>query len=215
MSHAPSVSEPPGSEPSRQGDTYRWVYDVNLMRDLTIPVLIVKVVLLAALAPALLLFIVTALEGDIRTGAALFARVYGLTAGILLALMVIAYPLYILIKGGKYALLFEMDPQGIRHLELPKSAKRSEMTAWAGFAAGLMAANPTVAGANLLAMAKQEMYTQFSGVRKIIVHRRRGVICLVSRDLTRNLIYPPPGFADFVIRSLTEHCPENAKIIEK
>ncbi len=136
--HAEQVTE----NVMRQGDKYRWIYDVNLWKDTILPVMVFKVILLAALVPALIVFAVTAFEGNPGEGLRLFIQVYAITAGVMIALFIIAYPIYILIKGGRYSILFEMDDRGINHIEMPRTVKRSDLMGWVSFAAGVVAGHP-------------------------------------------------------------------------
>ncbi len=199
----------------RRGDAYRWVYDVNLWKDTILPVMFIRILLLAALAPALVLFAVTALEGEPGKGLLLFIQVYGMTACGLIALFIVVYPVFIVIKGGRYSILFEMDDHGIRHIEMPRTARRSEVMSWAGFAAGVLAKNPTLMGSSLLAGSKSQSYSAFQNVRKIIHHKRKGVMRLICRDMTRNLIYLHPADAEFVGKFITEHCKKDVQTLEK
>jgi hypothetical protein len=148
------------------GDTRRWVFVVQLWKDTQIPLTIIKVFLLAALFPALLTLVIELFEGNPRGGLRAFFMIYGITAGIILALLLIAYPLVILIKGGRYPVLFEMDETGITHIEMPRSARRTEIMSWVGVFIGAAARNPGVMGANLLAASRKELHTTFKQIRK-------------------------------------------------
>ncbi|MCG5526523.1 hypothetical protein LRB11_16595, partial [Ectothiorhodospira haloalkaliphila] len=84
------------------------------------------ITLLAALMPALLLLVIETLEGSLMRGLQAFGQVYAIVAGIMLCLMIIAYPIYVLMSGGRYSILFEMDDKGIDHIEMPsRGVKRT------------------------------------------------------------------------------------------
>ena len=141
------------------------------------------------------MLVIGTVEGSPMRGLRAFAQVYGIVVGVLIGIFLIAYPLFILVKGGRYAILFEMDAKGVRHIEMPSTVDRSELLAWVGVVAGLAARNPTVMGSNPLALSRKEMYTRFKDVRKVVVLGRKRVIKLISRDMTRDLIYA--GADDF------------------
>jgi len=54
-----------------------------------------------------------------------------------MALLIIVYPIFVLAKGGRNSILFEMDDQGINHIEIPPTVKHYDLMRWAGFLADL------------------------------------------------------------------------------
>lgn len=54
-----------------------------------------------------------------------------------MALLIIVYPIFVLAKGGRYSILFEMDDQRINHIEIPPTVKHYDLIRWAGFLADL------------------------------------------------------------------------------
>ncbi len=200
---------------TRQGDKYRWIYNVNLWTDTFVPVMVLKIFLLASLVPALIVFLANAFEGYPAEGLRAFITVYGISVGIVIALLIIAYPIFVLAKGGRYSILFEMDDQGINHIEIPPTVKHSDLMRWAGFATGLIAGNPTLMGANLLAMSKSQMYSTYSYISKVINYNRKGVMKIICTDMTRNLIYTQPADFDFVRQFIIGNCSKDVKILNK
>jgi len=197
------------------GDEYRWVVDVNLWRDTVLPATLLKLIALAAVFPALLLLVIETVEGNAAGGLRAAAQVYGIVAGILLVLFLVAYPASIIVKGGRYSVLFEMDAVAVRHIEMPTSADRSALLAWVGVLAGMAARDPTVMGSNLLASARREMVTRFADVRKVTIDERRHVIRLIARDLTRNLIYTPPADFDRIRDAILERCRTDVRVVRR
>lgn len=174
-----------------------------------------KLIALAAAFPALLLLLIEVIEGNAAGGLRAAAQVYAIVAGILLALFVIAYPLFILLKGGRYAALFEMDASEVRHIEMPASTDRTALLTWVGVLAGAAARNPTAMGASLLGGARREMTTRFADVRKVIVDERRHVIRLVARDMTRNLLYTPPEDFARIRDAVLEYCRRDVRVVNR
>lgn len=208
-----SDREPPSSTLATDGRTYRWLVDVNLWRDTVLPQTVLAVIVLAAAAPALLLLVVEALEGNAAAGLRAAVRVYGIVAGVLLGLFAIAYPAFVALKGGRYAALFEMDDHDVRHVEMPAATDRTALLTWVGLLAGAAARDPTVMGASLLGGARREMTTRFADVRKVVVDERRRVIRLVARDMTRNLLYVPPADFARVRDAVLERCRADVRVV--
>jgi hypothetical protein len=207
--------EPAANALVTNGRQYRWLVDVDLWRDTVLPGMLLKLIALAAAFPAVLLLLVEAFEGNVAGGLRAAAQVYGIVAGILLGLFVIAYPLFVLVKGGRYAALFEMDALEVRHIEMPDSADRTALLAWVGVLAGAAARNPTVMGASLLGGARREMTTRFADVRTVIVDERRHVIRLVARDMTRNLLYTPPSDFARIRDAVLERCRRDVRVVRR
>lgn len=197
------------------GNDYRWLVDVNLWRDTVLPGTLLKLILIAAAFPALVLLLIEVFEGNAAVGLRAAAQVYGIVAGALLGLMVIAYPLFIVFKGGRYTALFEMDEHDVRHIEMPASADRGALLAWLGVLAGAAARDPTVMGAGLLGGARREMTTRFADVRKVIVDERRSVIRLIARDMTRNLLFTPPADFARVRDAVLERCRPDIRVVDR
>lgn len=214
MTTATAPTPPPGRLVSA-GNEHRWLVDVDLWRDTLIPLTVVKVIVLAAAFPALVLLLVELFDGDPARGLRAAAQVYGITAGVLLALFVVAYPIFVLVKGGRYSVAFEMDATHLRHIEMPRSADRSALLAWVGVLAGLAARDATVMGGNVLALARREMTTRFADVRKVVVEPRRHVVRLVARDMTRNVVYTHPEDFERVRDEILERCRSDVRVVHR
>jgi len=199
----------------RHGGEYRWTHDVNLWTDTLIPLTVLKILVASALAPALLILLISVFEGNASEGLRAFTIVFGVTAGILLALFIVAYPVFLLVKGGRYAVLFALDDKGINHVEMPATTRRSDLLNWVGIIAGAAAGNPTVTGANLLALSRKQLYSAFKNVRKVVVYERRNVLKLICSDMTRNLVYTQPSDFDLVKTLVLDRCRKDVKITIK
>ena len=207
--------EPKSGALVTDGRSYRWLVDVDLWRDTVLPGTLLKLIALAAAFPALVLLLIEALEGNAAVGLRAAAQVYGIVAAILLGLFAIGYPLFVLMKGGRYAALFEMDEHDVRHVEMPASADRTALLTWVGVLAGVAARDPTVMGASLLGGARREMTTRFADVRKVIVDERRHVIRLIARDMTRNLLFTPPADFARIRDAVLERCRADVRVVRR
>jgi ribosomal protein L40E len=209
-----------GAEPARQQSTLRvkadgtlhWVYELNFWKNPTILFTVWKVVLLAGLFPALLMFVLTLGEG-FGPAVLLFGKVYGLIAGIFTALLLLAYPILALIYGGKYCVVFEMNHKGLHHTQMQKQFKKAQVLGLLAVLGGAAAGNPAVSGAGILAGSKQSMTTQFSKVNTIVIREKRQAIHL-NEGLARNQVYADGTDFEIVRDHILAHCKE-ARIIWK
>ncbi len=197
------------------GDEHRWLVDVDLWRDTLIPLTVLKAVTLAAAAPALLLLVVELFDGDPARGLRAAVQVYAITAGVLLALFVVAYPIFVLVKGGRHSVAFEMDATHLRHVEMPRSTDRSALLAWVGVLAGMAARDATAVSGNVLALARREMTTRFADVRKVVIEPRRHVLRLVARDMTRNVVYTHPEDFERLRDAILERCRHDVRVVRR
>lgn len=176
--------------------TLRWVYEYSLWKNPVILFTVWKVLLLSGGIMALFMFFISLGEG-FAEAARISLTVFAITAGALTGLLVIAYPFYALINGGKYCVLFEMDEKGVRHIQLGKQYKKAAvigiLTAMLGAASG----NMTAAGAGLLGASKSMQTTTFAKVRLVSVKENRRVIYL-NEPFGLNQVYAEPEDFGFV-----------------
>ncbi|CQR74102.1 hypothetical protein SOV_22210 [Sporomusa ovata DSM 2662] len=206
MPEASALAMSPGIRQDQHG-TYRWLVEINLLKDSTIPLTVWKILLLCGLLPLVLMIILAIVEGNLTENLVSIFSLFGLVAAIMTALVAIGYYLvFIPIRGVRYPVVFEMDKKGISHIQMPKKQDNTELLAWLGILAGALAGNPTVVGANLLATSRKQLYTEFNKVLKIQVDRRKKIIKLIASDMTRNLIYSSQEDFEFVQEWILKHC---------
>lgn len=176
----------------------RWIYEMNMWKNPTLVVTIWKVLLLCAMAPAVLILLLGIIEGSgIASAFFAFLKVGGLVAAVVTGLMLLAYPLVAWMNGGKYCVIFEMDEDGVNHIQMARQFDRSRALSAITVLAGIAAGNPGTAGAGLLAGSRKNLYSDFRKVRKVRVNEGRSVIYLDER-LSRNQVYAEPADFPFV-----------------
>ncbi len=187
----------------------RWVYELNMWKNPTLVITIWKVLLLAALVPAILVFFLSLGDGF---GAAMltFLKIMGIVAGIVTVLMLFAYPFVAMLNGGKYCVLFEMDDTSIKHIQMQKQFQKSQLLSMVVVLAGLMAGNVQTTAAGILAGSKQSSVSSFDKVKSITVNEKRHVI-YVNEKLSRNQVYAEPVDFGFVRDTLISRC-KKAKV---
>ena len=186
---------------------YRWIYDMNLLKNPTIFLLVWKI--FACILAGIFLFttIVDFISwpGEFLASLLNGLRVFGWLFLGMTVLVAMSCLIYAAMMGGKYSVLFEMDEEGVNHKQLTwqreKAERLSVLTIMAGFAAG----NVTAMGAGMNA-ARSEMYSSWDSVRRVKCRPRRGLI-KVNGILRRNQVYAAPEDFDFVRDYILSHCP--------
>jgi hypothetical protein len=190
----------------------RWVYEMNMWKNPTLVITIWKILLLAALAPAILVFFLNLGDG-IGSALLAFVKIMVIVAGIVTVLMLLAYPLVALMNGGKYCVMFELDDKSVKHMQMQKQFKKSQILAMIVSLAGMMSGNAQTAGAGLLAGSKQSTLSSFEKVKSITVNEKRHVI-YVNENLTKNQVYVDTADFAFISNAIINRC-NKAKVTYK
>lgn len=182
---------------------YRWVYEMSLLRNATIPLLLLKVLFITfAIVEAIMLSIGLFSGDDVVEMLVVSLQMGGIALLILLPLGALAYVLYAWHIGWYYCVLFEMDDEGVLHAQQENQVKKAGLLADMAVLAGLAAGNPTAAGAGLLARTNSSMYTEFADVRRLGSARGRNVIYV-----NNNQVYVSDEDFDFVWSYIKDRCP--------
>ncbi len=210
----PAASDPKGSD-TTQGSLlrddnggYTWIYEYSLWKNPTVLITLGKVLLLSAVLVALFIFFITLGEGASEAFMAA-AKVLGITGGIMAVLLLIAYPVYSIVNGGKYIVVFEMDDRGIVHRQLQQQYHKNQVLGMLTAAAGLASGSPTIAGAGLLSATKSTQKSTFRNVRKIVIRADRHVIYLNDAN-GFNQVYAESEQFPFIRDFIVSRCPKAA-----
>ena len=189
---------------------YRWVYELNLYRDLSIFWLILKIFGGIILGMGVIFFLVE-LFGDHNYGFVL--EMVGIMLGIFVVLSILGYLIYAAMNGGKYCVVFTMDDKGILHEQQAKQAKKAELVADLLVLAGALTGNLTQVGIGLSSARRTSMYTSFEGTKKLICNAKRGRI-KINAALDHNQVYCEDADFNFVWNYIKSRC-TGAEIEEK
>ena len=188
---------------------YRWVYEMHLLKNPTIFLTTLKVMLISVGIVGLFMLAVTAFEGDLDMEWFQFwLKLMGIVLGIFLGLTIISILIMAAILGT-YVVLFEMDEKEVVHIQMPRQVKKAEVVGLITALVGVMAKNPTTIGAGMLAASKSVSTSEFANVRHVKARRRLNLI-KVNQLLSRNQVYVADEDFDFVYNFIKTHCP-NAK----
>ena len=199
----------PGIELCGDG-MYRWFYEFSMLKN---PGILLTVLKVFGIIFGILYLImgIAVLRSDGIEGirenivpALLFLAFFAV-------LILVSYLILAAMYGWKYMVLFEMNDDGVRHIQQPSQFKKAQALAWLSAFTGIAAGRPIDGiGRGLLVGSKSESYTKFSDVRKIKVLRGLHTIKLAEM-LEHNQIYAANEDFDFVLDYITDHIPDKAK----
>lgn len=186
---------------------YRWAYEVNLYTNYAVLVDVIKVMFISFGIVFAFIFLLALFEGDITLD---WLKSMGkgilIGAGGLLVLCYLGYMLWSVVNGGKYLAMFTMDESGVNHSQHPRHTKRAQKLGMITALVGLLARNPTTAGAGLLSASRTDMSSDFSCVRRVKAVRRQNLI-KVNERFGKNRVFVADSDFDFVYDFIRNRCP--------
>lgn len=182
---------------------YRWVYEMNLLKNPTIFFTVLKVMMIS-LGIVWLFGLVIGI-GNMSLDYFLFwTKLTGIMIGIFFVLTIIGVLITAAVLG-KYVVLFEMDEKGVTHIQMPRQVKKAEVIGLITALVGAMAKSPTTMGAGMLATAKTKSTSEFVNVRRVKARRRFNLI-KVNQLLDKNQVYVADEDFDFVYNFIKLRC---------
>ncbi len=187
---------------------YRWAYEMHLLKNPTIFLTVLKVMLIAVGIVWLFGLVIGLFQGDMDREYFLFwTKLSGIMIGIFFGLTIIAMLIVAAIFKGKYVVLFEMDEKQVTHIQMPRQVKKAEVIGLITVLVGMAAKNPTTMGTGMLAAAKTKSTSEFANVRWVKGRRWRDLI-KVNQLLNKNQVYVSKEDYDFVYGFIKSHCPK-------
>ena len=137
---------------------YRWAYEVNLYRNPTILIDLVKVIVYIFLVMYVFFFIYGWIDGwnRIRSLQDLWESLWGMAVPFfwmtlfLVAIAVISYYIGARGSGGVYTAQFEMDEKGVLHAQMAKEVKKQQVVNEIAAMAGIAADEPGMVASSIL-----------------------------------------------------------------
>lgn len=183
---------------------YRWVYEMNLYTNPTILFLTWRIFGFACLGLWLLIMVFTYDDDFFWDGFLQSVEFFVIFLALFAALSLVGYLVYALIVGGKYCVMFEMDENGVNHIQMPPQVKKAELIGLLTTLVGIAAGKPGVVGTGLLASARTSMYSSFPAVKSVEPFPRRNLI-KVNEMLFKNQVYAADEDFDFVLGFIRSH----------
>lgn len=186
---------------------YRWFYEMDMLKNPTILFTVWKVLGIAFGVVALFTLIMDLFQGLIQSPSEILPsiKVFLILLPVFFVISIIAYLILAWTFGWKYIVLFEMTDEYVKHIPTPKQWNRAQALNWLTVAVGMLAHNPTVMGAGMLAGAKSSSTSEFKSVEFIRVRRKRNTIH-VDQLLDKNQVYAEDADFDFVEKFIKDHC---------
>lgn len=182
---------------------YRWVYEMNMLKNPTIFFTVLKVMMIS-LGIVWLFGLVIGI-GNMSLDYFLFwTKLTGIMIGIFFVLTIIGVLVTAAVLG-KYVVLFEMDEKEVTHIQMPRQVKKAEVIGLITALVGAMAKSPTTIGAGVLATAKTKSTSEFVNVRRVKARRRFNLI-KVNQLLDKNQVYVADEDFDFVYNFIKSRC---------
>lgn len=193
---------------------YRWIYEYQMLKNPTILITVMKVLLLSFGIVLGFMTLINLLDGSFRywnqSDFLSFYSGFFILLCVILVLGAVSYLILAAIYGRCYQVLFTMDEDGVELMQMKKDFRRTQAIGWLTAAAGLATGNIGRIGTGILAATRNSSSSVFEHVRKVKSVRRRHVI-YVNQLLGHNQVYAGDADFDFVRNYILEHCP-NAKI---
>lgn len=187
-----------------------WEIEIGILNNMGVVGEVFKVLGIASAIPALLVFILWAADG--------FPKVGDLSGfGYFLILIIITLgltALLILAVGNKYPIRYELNSQGVTFITLAKRRKKNNFIALLLILLAGSKGNVSGVGTGVLAASRQDMHTNWRKVKKVVYHKKRKSIALISSDMTKNILFCNEENVNEVINAVKLYC-NKAKIIEK
>jgi len=190
---------------------YRWVYELNLLKNPTVLFDVWIVLAMSVFIVAIFIMGILFVTGDFEISMLWGSIINGIIVlSVITALCIIGYLVYTLMVGGKYVVLFIMDEHEIVHKQMPKTVKTAQLIGKLTMLAGAVAGKPGMIGTGLLAKTNTSLNSDYKSVKKVSAVRWMNLIKVEERFF-KNRIYVNKEDFDFVFDYLCKHCP-NATI---
>ncbi len=184
---------------------YRWIYEMNMLTNPTIFLTVFKIFFYIILAGWLIFgTFLYLIHGDFQ-GFLDFSKGALIAIAGMAGLTFLGVLLLSAMYGGKYVVLFEMDEQEIKHIQLPRQVKKAQALSLLTALVGIAAKRPTTVGAGLLASGKTTSTSEYKKVRRVVARRTLHLI-KVNQLLEKNQIYVPDEDFDFVYEYIKSRC---------
>lgn len=190
---------------------YRWAYEFNLYKNPTILFMLYKIFGIIFLIMFGLMIVSDVSQPwfwdnprtqilETTTNTFLFALFF-------FVLITASYYIYAAMQGGKYCVMFEMDDEKIIHRQYNQQIEKAQVIGAIATLAGAATGNLTTMGIGINSAVNNEMTSHFESVQSIKPYKRRGVI-KVNEPLAKNQVYADGRDFDFVLKYISERCPQ-------
>ena len=189
---------------------YRWIYRMSTLKNPSMMIRMEKILGVTLLA----VYIVAQLASLIGEGekpVLYTVKMLMPAVGIILAVYVVSYLLWVLLCGGTYVCAFEMDDAGILHAQGQNKTEKQKLIEQMTVLMGLVSPVAGILGNGMRAAVNSSWKSNFYAVTSLKAQRRYNAIYL-NEPGCKNIIYVDDRDFDFVWNFIKARC-DKAKII--
>jgi len=183
---------------------YRWLYDLDLRKNLSILYTTIKVVLISFLIPLVLLMIIFAIEGNLINALKDLLPIYFLIGIVLVFITLISYYIVVRYYKGRFSFMFEMDENGVTFKRFGSDLEKTETIGKITSIIGAATNNAGLMGGGLGLATSQSSTSCFSKVKSIKAIPERDLIKVNSLFLF-NQVYVNKEDYQFVLDFIQDH----------
>ena len=188
---------------------YRWIYELNILKNPVILITIWELFGGVILVQIIFSLILEAIDGNISS----WFNEYVLSPGVITAPAIlfgfsfIVFAVYGCVCGWKFIVLYEMDDNGVNHIQMPRHFDRSMALSWVTAMAGVGDSSFSTSGAGILAASKFVSTSNFEYVKTVI--RKKGLHFIkVAEIFEKNRVFVDEADFEFVWEFITRQCPK-------
>ena len=189
---------------------YRWIYRMSTLKNPSMMIRMGKILGVTLLA----VYIIVLLAALTVEGVNPFLYTVEMlmpAVGIILAVYVVSYLLWVLLCGGTYVCAFEMDDAGILHAQGQNKTEKQKLIEQMTVLMGLVSPVAGILGSCMMAAVNSCWKSNFYVVTSLKAQRRYNAIYL-NEPGCKNIIYVDDRDFDFVWSFIKARC-DKAKII--
>ena len=184
---------------------YRWVYEYPMDKNLDILYQVWRILIFSGIICIFFVSIINLTTGNGLASVLFTVEIFLIICGILIILSVPAYMIVARVNGNVYTVMYEMDDNGIEHIQL--MTDKAKALEYLTVLSGLKGRNLTLTATGINRITRNSLYSDFSKVRRIITVPEKNLI-RVNGLFTRNQIYVEEDDYQFVADYIQSHCPK-------
>lgn len=197
----------------QENGKYRWRYEMSLWKNPSIFFTVAKAILLAVGITIFLIALISLIaDGFSADKLAFVGKLTLIMLGIFVGLLLISYPIYAAVMGGKYIVDFTMDDNELCHEQIAEQAKKARGIGAAAAVAGMLTHNRGAISAGAAAQ-RTSSTIQLGRIKKVTVNKKRSTIKIHSFGWDQ--VYADGDDFDFVVEHIRARAPETAKWVVK
>lgn len=188
-------------------DRYRWLYEVDMYRNPSIFLTVVKVVGICLCLPVGLILFLELKAGNSFLSILRNMKPIFITLAVVALITIVSYWFVAHMYSGKYCAIYEMDENGVTLIQLEEQFEKQQVIARLAALTGAFTGNIGLIGSGMLNMERKNVYSDFHKVYSVKGYRNRDLI-KVNSPFLFNQIYVQKEDFDFVENYIREHCPK-------